>query len=249
MGAIKGLRLDKGIPMPLYEQLRQGLLTAIMDGTLPAGSKMPTEEELCATYGISRPVVRQAYNALIESGHVERKRGVGTFVLASNSRGRFIDKQYSFEKEMSILGLPHKTILLREEWLDGGDVLFKDQAPYTGRVRHIVRMRYAAGKPFVLVENFVPESVFPGIDTYDFAVRSLYNIMETEYGVHIARSHRKIAAILADEGISSALEIARNAPVMFVENLVYDQYDRAVDLSREYLDGSTKTFEFQVFNS
>ena len=68
MGAIKGLRLDKGIPMPLYEQLRQGLLTAIMDGSLPAGAKMPTEEELCAAYGISRPVVRQAYNALIESG-------------------------------------------------------------------------------------------------------------------------------------------------------------------------------------
>jgi hypothetical protein len=34
-----------------------------------------------------------------------------------------------------------------------------------------------------------------------------------------------------------------------VENLVYDQYERAVDLSREYLDGATKTFEFQVFNS
>jgi GntR family transcriptional regulator len=171
MSAIKGLRLDKGIPMPLYEQLRQGLLTAIMDGTLPAGSKMPTEEELCAAYGISRPVVRQAYNALIESGHVERKRGVGTFVLASNSRGRFIDKQYSFEKEMSILGLPHETRLVREEWLDGAEVFFKDQTPYAGRVRHIVRMRYAAEKPFVLVENYVPESVFPGIDTYDFAVR------------------------------------------------------------------------------
>ena len=46
MNNIKGLRLDKGIPMPLYEQLRQGLLAAIMDGTIPTGSKLPTEEEL-----------------------------------------------------------------------------------------------------------------------------------------------------------------------------------------------------------
>jgi GntR family transcriptional regulator len=99
------------------------------------------------------------------------------------------------------------------------------------------------------VENYVPESVFPGIDTYDFAVRSLYNVMETEYGVHIARSHRRLAAILADERIAAALGIEQNAPVMMVENLVYDQYERAVDLSREYLDGATKTFEFQVFNS
>ena len=99
------------------------------------------------------------------------------------------------------------------------------------------------------MENYVPESVFPGIDTYDFAVRSLYNVMETEYGVRIARSHRRLAAILADERIAAALGIEQNAPVMMVENLVYDQYERAVDLSREYLDGATKTFEFQVFNS
>lgn len=249
MTAIKGLRLDKGIPMPLYEQLRQGLLSAILDGTIPTGSKMPTEEELCAAYGISRPVVRQAYKALIESGHVERRRGSGTFVRSSNSRGRFIDKQLSYKKEMEVLGLSHRTVMIKSEWVDGETISSGNNHPYTGRVFHLVRMRYAEDKPFVLVENYIPGSVFPEIDRYDFEMNSLYETMEREYGVHILRSHRKIAAMLADETIAEKLEIAENAPVMYVENLVYDQFERPIDLSREYLDGETKSFEFEVFNS
>ena len=56
-----GLFLDKGSAVPLYEQLRQGLLDAISKGQIPVGGKLPTEEELCAALGISRPVARQAY--------------------------------------------------------------------------------------------------------------------------------------------------------------------------------------------
>lgn len=249
MKEVKGLRVDKSSALPLYEQLRQGLLSAIMDGTLPSGSKMPTEEELCETYDISRPVVRQAYNALIESGHVERKRGIGTFVRSSNSRGRFIDKQMSFAREMAILGLPHRTEMIRQEWLKGEDVRFGDITPYTGRVWHIVRMRYAADEPFVFVENYIPEETFPGINKYDFEQHSLYAVMEKEYGVHIVRSLRRISAVLSDQVTAEALQIDINKPVILVENLVYDQQDRPIDMSREYLDAATKTFEFEVFNS
>ena len=77
---LNGIQLDKISAFPLYEQLRKALLEAITSGKLPAGTKLPTEEELCAQFGISRPVARQAYNMLIEEGFVERMRGRGTFV-------------------------------------------------------------------------------------------------------------------------------------------------------------------------
>ncbi len=50
--------MDKSSAVPLYEQLRQGLLNAISEGQIPQGSKLPTEEELCVALGISRPVAR-----------------------------------------------------------------------------------------------------------------------------------------------------------------------------------------------
>ena len=75
---LNGIQLDKISAVPLYEQLRKALLEAITSGKLPAGTKLPTEEELCAQFGISRPVARQAYNMLIEEGFVRsEERRVG----------------------------------------------------------------------------------------------------------------------------------------------------------------------------
>ena len=49
---LNGIQLDKISAVPLYEQLRKALLEAITSGKLPAGTKLPTEEELCAQFGI-----------------------------------------------------------------------------------------------------------------------------------------------------------------------------------------------------
>ena len=96
---LNGIQLDKTSAVPLYEQLRKALLEAITSGKLSAGTKLPTEEELCAQFGISRPVARQAYNMLIEEGFVERMRGRGTFVRSPDTRGRFLNTQLSVAAE------------------------------------------------------------------------------------------------------------------------------------------------------
>ena len=121
---LNGIQLDKTSAVPLYEQLRKALLEAITSGKLPAGTKLPTEEELCAQFGISRPVARQAYNMLIEEGFVERMRGRGTFVRSPDTRGRFLNKQLSFAAEMGVLNLEHRTEVLRAEWVSYTPELF-----------------------------------------------------------------------------------------------------------------------------
>ena len=180
---LNAIHLDKTSAVPLYEQLRKALLEAITSGKLSAGTKLPTEEELCAQFGISRPVARQAYNMLIEDGFVERMRGRGNFVRSP-----------------------------------------------------------------VLVENYVPESVFPGIDAYDFAQRSLYDVFETVYHEKIVKSRRVLMAQTANVEFANLFGVHRGSPVLYVENVVMDQNDRPIDLSKEYLDGVTQKFEFEVVN-
>lgn len=246
---LNGLHLDKSSAVPLYEQLRKGLLECITSGEFPIGSRMPTEEELCSAYGISRPVARQAYNALIEAGYVERMRGRGTFVKVPESRGQFIDKQLSFAQEMNILGMQHNTELISAKWLTYDAKIYAQLRLEKGqRCLHIIRKRFVEGRPFVLVENFVPEPQFPGIDRFDFGQRSLYSVFSEVYNRRIAHSHRTMAAILANDEIAAALGTYRGAPVMYVKNLVFDQNDCPIDLSKEYLDGYSQKFEFDVIN-
>lgn len=247
---LNGIYLDKASAVPLYEQLRKQLMKAIASGKLEAGTKLPTEAELCRNLEISRPVARQAYNMLIDDGVVERMRGRGTFVRTPSTRGRFISKQLSFAQEMSILHLEHSTEVLRAEWLHYTPELFSHLKLDRGqRCYHLTRMRYVSGKPLILVENYIPEPIFPNIDRYDFAKRSLYEVFETVYHVKIVRSNRILAAQTANAEFASLFHVHRGSPVFYVENTVYDQNDRPVDFSREYLDGLTQKFEFEVVNT
>lgn len=249
MNKLNGIILDKTSAVPMYEQLRRGLYQAIVTGALPAGTRLPTEAELCEQYGISRPVARQTYAALIEAGLVERMRSRGTYVRRPDFWSRFLNRQLSFEDEMKIMGITPRTRLLRSEWLGYDHDLFaKLELERDDRVWHVVRMRYANEQPFVMVENYVPESLFPGIDRYDFAAQSLFRTMETEYSEKVVRSRRAISARSAGPEFAELFHLRRRSPVLFIENVTYDQYDRPIDYSKEYLDGLTQKFEFDVVN-
>jgi GntR family transcriptional regulator len=56
------VRRDSGVP--LYVQLKESLQEKIAQGEWVVGMELPSEQELCDTYGVSRTVVRQALDDL-----------------------------------------------------------------------------------------------------------------------------------------------------------------------------------------
>jgi DNA-binding FadR family transcriptional regulator len=60
----------------IYEELRRGIAA----GTLPPGTKLPTERALASRHGIGRKKVRRALDRLRDDGLIERRVGSGSFV-------------------------------------------------------------------------------------------------------------------------------------------------------------------------
>ena len=58
--------INRTSPIPLYFQLAEVLRQDIQSGALAVGSKLPTENELCEQYAVSRSVVRQALQSLAQ---------------------------------------------------------------------------------------------------------------------------------------------------------------------------------------
>lgn len=50
--------------LPLYLQVSATLRTAILRGIYPIGSRLPTEDELCRRFGVSRHTIREALRQL-----------------------------------------------------------------------------------------------------------------------------------------------------------------------------------------
>lgn len=66
--------------VPLYHQLYTVLKSAILDGTIPHNARMPTEQQLAATFEVSRITAKRAMDELAAEDLVARFRGKGSHV-------------------------------------------------------------------------------------------------------------------------------------------------------------------------
>jgi GntR family transcriptional regulator/MocR family aminotransferase len=74
------LNLDRTAKIPLTEQIRRGLTTAIEGGVLEPGARLPSWQDLAAQLGVARGTVRTAYEKLAAAQLIEASRATGTRV-------------------------------------------------------------------------------------------------------------------------------------------------------------------------
>ena len=69
-------------PKKVSTQIADQIRASILSGDFSPGDKLPPERELAESFGVSRPSVREALNALASSGLIMTNQGGGTTVLS-----------------------------------------------------------------------------------------------------------------------------------------------------------------------
>ena len=77
---------DPRDPRPAYEQIADDLRTAIKEGRLQPGDRLPTEREHAARYGVAVGTYRQALSLLRQEGRLATHKRHGTVVLRPEER-------------------------------------------------------------------------------------------------------------------------------------------------------------------
>lgn len=80
------LHLKRGEPDALHQQLTAQLRSGVLNGTLPAGLRLPGSRLLAHSLGVTRGVVAEAYATLVADGTLEAEVGSGTRVPAGAAR-------------------------------------------------------------------------------------------------------------------------------------------------------------------
>jgi len=75
--------IDAAAPEPPFEQLRAQVLAGALDGTLPAGMKLPTVRALADELGLAPNTVARAYRELETAGVIETRGRRGSFIALS----------------------------------------------------------------------------------------------------------------------------------------------------------------------
>ncbi|WP_406281607.1 FadR family transcriptional regulator [Nocardia sp. NBC_00881] len=89
----------------LIAQVTEQLRAEIRSGRWPIGSRIPTEPELTELTGTGRNTVREAVQALVHAGMLERRQGSGTYVIAASDLGGTLGKYFADAEERDILEL------------------------------------------------------------------------------------------------------------------------------------------------
>src|SRR3989337_1313489 len=72
--------VDRESQQKLYVQVYSIIKDKIEQREWPAGSQIPTEDDLCTTYNVSKATVRMAIAELVRNGYLKKQQGKGTFV-------------------------------------------------------------------------------------------------------------------------------------------------------------------------
>ncbi|MBP2551055.1 DNA-binding FadR family transcriptional regulator [Neorhizobium galegae] len=83
------LRYDEVVRSGIAKQVAENIRSAIMDGRLKIDERLPTEDDLARSFGISRPTVREALKRLAAQNLIHSRRGPqgGNFVKRPDPEG------------------------------------------------------------------------------------------------------------------------------------------------------------------
>lgn len=242
------ITINHSSPTPLYAQLKASIVNAINQGILSSGDKVPTEEELCERFGISRPVIRQAYSELSSEGILHRVKGIGTFIREKEIQSHFFQTISTYEEDIRRVGLSPEVKILQREIIDtAGPFQTLLNLPPEAEVIHI-RFLYLGNKvPFCLVDSYVPHALFPFLLSKALESTPLYQLLESDYSRIIVQAIRTVDAIIASDKEAVTLNIPKGAAIHEVKTIATDQNETILEYSRACYPGERNAFDVIIY--
>ena len=86
------VKIDRGEPLGLHDQVAAELRRAIAEGQAIPGERLPPARDLAAVLGVNRNTVLRALRALRDEGLLEFRRGRGVSVAGTRERGAVVSR-------------------------------------------------------------------------------------------------------------------------------------------------------------
>ena len=194
--------IDREDHQKLYLQLLHIIKRKIEGGEWPVGSQIPTEEELCAMFNVSRATVRTAVLELVRQGYLKRQQGKGTFIhknILSDGLAMLTNlKELMFEEGIDLT----TKVMARTVMMPVDDLDVKLNIPPDKHIIYIKRLYSVDEEPVLLQETYVPYHLCPLLLEDDIEHHSLFDIFEKNYGIKITKvdNHIDITHLTLNEG-------------------------------------------------
>lgn len=239
-------KIDTKSALPLYYQIKQNLSEIVSSGKFSPGDMLPSENEMGEYYGVTRLTVRQAVGELVRDGILVRERGRGTFVAQPKLTHKMVHAT-GFNERIRETGLTPSTKVLSFEIVPAIDEvsnqlnLEPDELVYK-----LVRLRCIDEDPNMIQTTYFTKNRFPGLESVDFSINSLYKTFEDRFNVLIINADKVFEPVLLTSKDAKLLESKVGAPALLMEAVAFDQNGNKVEFTKSLIRGDKSRIAVRV---
>lgn len=207
--------------LPKHLMVKKDIMDRLDREEFVPGDLLPSERELIERYEVSRITVRKALADLENEGYLYKVHGKGTYVKGGEKDQNLFELT-SCTKDIIRLGMtPTRKVLSAEVLLADRSRQRKLNLPEGEKIFELSRVYYADQDSINWTTTSLAYRYFPGIESYDFSKISLYDVIETKYGVTIDSAQRSVQAVVSTGLVSEYLDIPDGVPLLLFKCNTY----------------------------
>jgi len=203
----------------LYLQVVRALKDDIVSGVYPIGSQLPTEEELCERFSVSRYTVREALRRLREDSLVSSRQGAGTTVVPPRPADSFVHEVMSIN-DLVAFATGVRFAIETIEMIEIDDKLSARTGIAKGEQWLSVRgFRHTEGGelPVCWTEVYINRE-FAAVGRLLQRNRGpIFHLIEDLFGQSIVEVHQEIAAALISPPLARGLKVKAGTTALEVQ--------------------------------
>lgn len=204
-----------------------------LDGLQP-GDRIGAERELSARYDVSRWTIRKSLELLESQERILRTNGRNGGVFVAHGKVvRDLRGHVGLPEYVRARGLEAgATVLGTSMIVADAKITELMDIPRDTLVLRVDRLRLAAGLPLSLETLWLRAELFPGLLDHSL-VGSIYELLETEYGLVRGEAVETISASQADRELIATLQVPSGAPILMVSRVAHTSTGEVFEYSEE----------------
>ncbi len=236
--------VDRESQEKLYVQMYSIIKEKIVQREWPNGSQIPTEDELCESYDVSKATVRMAVSELVRSGYLRKQQGKGTFVTyALQDLG--VAMKTKLTEDMFGEGVSAKKEVVVREMKEPSEEMkavlrVSDDDRESAVMCYILCKRVVNGETAYIEESYVPLAVLPSIENEDVCRKPFYDLIQEKGVKKIYKVVQTIEVAELRGDAAFLLRVEEGAPGLLLHRLLIGSdsnpiaYTRLLGIGKKY---------------